>query len=109
MAVTILQSLKGINAYPIPLYTLQDIADSRGLNLESDASMEVRALPGFRLAKADLLMWLSKAPNVTQAGISYSFTDNDRANFRKQATAIYKDCGEAVPGAASYGYQGERL
>lgn len=108
MAVTILQSLKSINAYPIPMCTIQDIAESRGLTLESDASMEVRAQPGFRLAKADLLLWLSKAPNVSQAGISYNFTDNDRLNFRRQASAIYQDCGETLPGA-SYGYKGERL
>ncbi len=103
-----MQSLQGLNAYPIPAYTLQDIATARGLNLENDANLEVRATSGFRLAKADVLMWLSGAPDVSQAGISYSFTDNDRLNFRRQASAIYKDCGEALSGA-SYGYKGERL
>ncbi len=108
MAITTLQSLKSINAYPIPLCTIQDIAESRGLSLDLEASLQVRVQPNFRLAKADLLQWLSEAPNVTQAGISYNFTDNDRLNFRRQAVAIYKDCGEALPGA-SYGYKGELL
>ncbi|MDL2310127.1 hypothetical protein LJC39_03310 [Parabacteroides sp. OttesenSCG-928-B22] len=108
MAMTILQSLKSINAYPVPLCAIQDIAETRGLDVESDASLEIRAQASFRLAKADVLLWLSKAPNISQAGISYNFTDADRLNFRRQASAIYQDCGESLPGS-SYGYKGERL
>lgn len=108
MALTILQSLKSINAYPIPQCTLQDIAESRGFSLESEVTLELRSQRNFRLSKADVLLWLSKAPNISQAGISYNFTDNDRLNFRRQASAIYQDCGETMPGA-SYGYKGERL
>ncbi len=110
MAITILESLKSITGYPIPLSTLQDTAEARGLNLKEEASLEVRAQKSFRLAKADLLFWMSTAPNVSQAGISYNFTDNDRLNFKRQASTIYKDCGEELPGSSiSYGYKGERL
>lgn len=108
MATTILQSLASINAYPVPFPAIADIAESRGLNLEDEASTEVRAQPGFRLAKADVLWWLSEAPDVSQAGISYSFTESDKRNFKRQASAIYRGCGERAPGTA-HGYKGELL
>ncbi|MDR0657690.1 MAG: hypothetical protein LBG18_01925 [Mediterranea sp.] len=111
MAMTVLQSLKSITGYPIPLCTLQDVAEQRGINIESEATLEVRANNNFRLAKADVLFWLADAPDVSQAGISYNFTDTQRNNFRRQATEIYSDCGEPLPAgsADSSGYVGERF
>jgi hypothetical protein len=110
MEMTVLQSLKSVTGYPIPLCTIQDITEQRGINIESGSTIEVRATRGFRLAKADVLLWLSNAPNISQAGISYNFTDEDRRNFRRQATEIYEDCGEELPSAVdSLGYVGERF
>lgn len=107
--MTIQQSLKALNGYPVPVLTIQDIAESRGLNINDEASMEARSQTGYRLAKADVLWWLSKAPNVSQSGVSYAFTDKDRLNMRRQASAIYKDCGEELPEGSTFGYKGEYL
>jgi len=106
--MTVLQSLKSASAYPVPESALRDMAEARGLDPDGAADMGVRSRPGFRLAAADVLLWLSRAPNVTQAGVSYAFTDGDRLNFRRRASAVYRDCGEALPGA-TYGYKGERI
>lgn len=105
---TILYSLKSVSAYPIPLYTLQEIAENRGIDIEEEATVVTRTTQGFQLAKADIMYWLSKAPNISQAGSSYNFSDNDRLNFKRQANTIYKDCGEKLP-ESSFGYKGERL
>lgn len=105
---TILNSLKSVSAYPIPQCTLQDIAENRGLEPGKDVTPDVRRSNEFRLAKADVMYWLSKAPNVSQAGISYNFSDSDRLNFKRQANAIYRECGEKLP-ESSFGYKGERL
>ena len=109
MAMTILQSLKSMTGYPIPLCTIQNIAEQRGIDIEGEATLEVRATREFRLAKADVLFWLADAPDVSQAGRSYNFTDKQRDNFRRQATEIYEDCGEELPAgsADSLGYTGE--
>ena len=108
MATTILNSLKSISAYPIPLNTLQDIADERVVDMDALATAEVRACSEFQLAKADIYYWLSKAPNVSQAGISYAFSDRDRLNFKRQANAIYRRNGETSP-VKSFGYKGMRI
>lgn len=110
MANTNLDALKSVNAYPIPLRTLVETAERRNISLTDDASQESLNSKEYRLAKADLLLWLSLAPNITQGGQSYSFTDEQRKQFRKDAQAIYD---ELEPGAnavvATFGYKGDRL
>lgn len=105
--MTIIESLKCISGYPIPLNTLKDIAENRELKPDDEANQDARKSKEYRLAKADVLTWLSQAPNVSQVGISYNFSDTDRLNFRQQATAIYKDCGETPK--SIFGYKGSRL
>jgi hypothetical protein len=108
MATTIQNSLKSISAYPIPLNTLQDIAEERGIDIGGDVTLAVKASGAFQLAKADVFYWLSIAPNVSQAGISYTFSDSDRLNFKRRANAIYRRNGEVLP-VKSFGYKGKRI
>ena len=88
---TVLEALKGVNAYPVPLRTLTAIADKRGLSLTTEATQEVQKSKEYNLAVADLLMWLSIAPDVSQGGQSYSFTDEQRKQFRNRANSLYDD------------------
>lgn len=107
---TVLETLKGINAYPIPLRTLFELVEVRGLSLEETARHDTLVSKAYKLAKADLLLWLSFAPNITQGGQSYSFTDEQRQHFRNQAKALYDDCGEVSSTTKPiYGYKGSRL
>lgn len=107
---TVLESLKGVNAYPVPQSVIETMAAERGLQLDAALSPDILGSRAYRLVKADLLMWLSRAPDVTQEGISYSFTDEQRKDFRISASAIYKDCGDVTDKAGTiYGYKGSRL
>lgn len=107
---TVLESLKGINAYPIPLRSLVDAAEYRGLDMTAEATQEVMQTAAYKLTQADLLLWLSLAPNVTQGGQSYSFTDEQRVQFRNRANALYGECQEEGNKPKSiYGYKGSRL
>ena len=90
---TVLEALKGVNAYPVPLRTLTAIADKRGLSLTTNATQEVQKSKEYNLAVADLLMWLSIAPDVSQGGQNYSFTDEQRKEFRNRANSLYDDFG----------------
>ena len=106
----ILDNLKGINAYPVPLRTFNEIAAGRGLDLKGDTSLEVLRSKGYRLAKADVLMWLADAPNISQGGQSYTFSEEQRANFRRRADAIYAECEEdASLSKPKFGYKGKNL
>lgn len=107
---TILESLKGVNAYPVPLRTLVEIADRRGLSLTSEATQADLRGKDYKLATADLLLWLSLAPNISQGGQSYSFTDEQRQQFRNRANALFDEFGEETSSVQpTYGYKGSRL
>lgn len=107
----VIDTLKGINAYPVPLRTLVETAEKRGLDLDGEATAEILKGKAYNLARADLFLWLSLAPDISQGGQSFSFTDEQRTRLRNQAKALY---AEFEPdGAASqkpiYGYKGSRL
>ncbi len=106
----ILEALKGINAYPVPLRTLTEITEGRGLDLNGETSLEVLRGKAYRLAKADVLMWLSEAPNISQGGQSYSFSEEQRAYFRRKADALYNECEEEESlSKPKFGYKGNKL
>lgn len=110
MATTYLDALKSINAYPIPLRTLVETAERRNISLTAEASQESLHGKDYRLAKADLLLWLSLAPNISQGGQSFSFNEDQRIEMRREANSIY---GELEPTRAAvmptFGYKGDRL
>lgn len=108
--VTILSALQGINSYPVPLRTLTEIAQRRGVSLDADADSDALNGAAYNLCRADVLMWLSIAPNVTQGGQSYSFTDEQRTDLRNKAQQLYQDfeVEDNVP-KTIYGYKGSRL
>ncbi len=110
MARTILDALKGINAYPVPLHALEAIAERRGVWLMSEADARMLRSKEFNLAKADALLWLSLAPSVAQGGQSYSFTEEQRRQLKAEAHALYAAYEDADRKPKPvYGYKGSRL
>lgn len=109
--VTILDALRGVNAYPVPMRTLVETGTSRGLDLAMEADADVLRGKAYNLAVADILLWLSIAPNVTQGGQSYSFSDEQRLQLRNRANALYSEHGEdgTTTAKVMYGYKGSRL
>lgn len=110
--MTILEALRRVNAYPVPMGELQTIAIVRGLDLDAEADGATLRGGAFKLATADVLMWLSEAPNVSQDGISYSFLEEQRRKFKGRAQAIYGELAPDEIGAVSgvvYGYKGSVL
>jgi len=106
----VIESLKSINAYPVPAAAIETTTTMRGLDASAVVTAEILGSQPYRLAKADLLLWLSKAPNVAQGGINYSFTDEQRNAFRKEAQRIFADEGVTPPeNIVVYGYKGSRL
>ena len=106
----VLQSLKSLSSYPIPSVTLEDIADGVGLALDTELTQELRNSKDFKRAKARVFLFLSAAPNVSQGGISYSFSEEERKRFRLRAENIFEEIGDATSEAGvEYGYKGEDL
>ncbi len=107
---TVLEALRGINSYPIPLRTIKEVAERRVVDIYSETTLSMLKSREFNLCRADLLLWLSYAPNVTQGGQSYSFTDEQRLRMRNMAQQLYDELeeDEGLP-KTLYGYKGKRL
>ena len=97
----VIEALKGLNSYPVPLRTLVETAEKRGLNLDTETTAEILKGKAYNLA----------APDVSQGGQSYSFTDEQRTQLRNHAKALYKDFDDDSGSANKpiYGYKGSRL
>lgn len=105
------ESLKAATPYPVPASVFNTVALVRDVDLTQDSTLANLSSKEFRLANADLYKWLFLVPNVTQEGISYSFTNEDKKRFRSEANAIYEDLGEPIinENKTTYGYKGNRL
>ena len=75
--MNVLQSLRSLSSYPIPTATIEDVAEGVGLAIDTELTQELRKDKRFKRAQARVYMFLSEAPNVSQGGISYSFSDAD--------------------------------
>lgn len=109
---TVLTSLKGLSAYPVPAASIQSMADTRGLDLTATYTSEVGKSKAYRLTMADFYMWLVVAPSISQGGISYSFSAAEKNLFLKKAAAIYKELDPEsldAQGVVTYGYKGSSL
>lgn len=104
------QSLKGLSAYPVPPATLQNIAEETGIALQMEMTPELRAERGFKRAKALVYRFLSHAPNISQGGISYSFSEKEREHFSSMADKLFEQAGDDdALLRGEYGYIGEDL
>lgn len=107
--LTIVEALKRISSYPIPQATVLSVMASRGLSEGEVFTPEVQKRKEYNLATADLLNWLSLAPNVSQGGQSYSFSSEERKYMRQQASLLYDEFEDESPKKTIYGYKGSRL
>lgn len=108
--MTILESLKSLSGYPIPRLSLENIAEECGLSASEAATEEQRATKPFKRAKARVYILLSEAPDVSQGGITYSFSDEDKKRFRMQAEALLEEIGDDTSALSDeYGWMGEDL
>ena len=76
---SVIDILRGINAYPIPMNEIMGACQRRYLSYYDEATKDILDSKAFNLVKADLLLWLSIAPNISQGGQSYSFSDQQPA------------------------------
>lgn len=108
--MNVLQSLRSLSSYPIPTATIEDVAEGVGLAIDTELTQELRKDKRFKRAQARVYMFLSEAPNVSQVGISYSFSEEERRRFRLRAENLLEQIGDATSEAGvEYGYKGEDL
>lgn len=102
--------LQSVNAYPIPDNIIMEAGVRYGLDLEAESTQDIIQSSGYKLAKADVYTYLAGAPNVTQNGISFSFSEDQRKYFLNVASSIRTEEGvEDATSVQKYGYMGEYL
>lgn len=104
------QLLQSINAYPIPANIIMEAGIKYGLDIEAEATPEIINSSGFNLAKSDVYSYLAGAPNVTQNGVTFSFSEDQRKYFLNVSANIRGEEGVEDPTSGQkYGYVGEDL
>lgn len=118
MEITLTNHLQGLSAYPIPKRAIDIIAIRRDTTPDENVTYyrynDERLQRTVSLCEADVYAWLSMAPDVAQGGQSYSFSDAERAAFRRKANALYRACGEEESvisdgKTTAFGYKGDKL
>lgn len=110
--MTVRESLLAVSAYPIPMRTIEAISLKRGIALDDTVDYGILTAQNYRLALADLYVWLYFAPTVGQGGQSYSFSGEQRDWWKAQAIGIYEEYGaesELASLKGKYGYMGNKL
>lgn len=102
------ESLKAINSYPIPAYVLTKSAIRNGISLEEEVTSEILASREYRLMEADVYAFLAGAPDITQNGVNFSFSQEQRDWFLSMSNSIKEDFGVSdASSGQGYGYMGE--
>lgn len=104
--MTIQEALRSITNYPIPQRTLQRVAAGAGYLLDDVITAEEISSPPFKIAEARLKLWLASAPNISEGGVSFSFSESERRQLRSEAESILSEEGLQGP---RHGYKGEYL
>lgn len=100
--------LRSINSYPIPANVIAEAGIKYDVDTEADATPEILQSPGYQLCKADIYEYLASAPNISQNGISFSFSQDQREMFLSISSSIKKEQGVEDPvSGQGYGYMGE--
>lgn len=102
------KALISLTNYPIPMPVIENIMDSEGLDAETtETSKELRNGAAFKRCTAAVYSFLAKAPNVSQGGISYSFSEDERKRFAQIASSILSELGDQDETQIEVGYFGE--
>ena len=97
-----------MSSYPIPAATIDNIIDEAGLDAEAEITKKMRASNEFKKAKALTYAFLAEAPNITQGGISYTFSEDERSRFAKKSNSLLAELEEDEAGTdVQCGYIGE--
>ena len=103
----IIDALKALNNYPIPTSTVVNITEEAGLTATNEADAKTRKSNAFKKAKALTYQFLAEAPNISQGGINYSFSQAERDMFAKKASALLDEIGDEEGADFEVGYVGE--
>lgn len=102
---TIISALQSVSLYPIPTATVESALSANGLSGSDEATESVLNSSAFKRAKSSVYMFLSIAPNISQGGVSFSFTAKEKDMFRRMASELLAEADSI--GGECFGWMGE--
>jgi len=106
--MTILEVLSSINAFPIPTHTIERTCVDRVLLSSELYTKAIGESQAFELATADLYLYLSRQPSITEQEVGINQALQMKKDFLDAANAIYKKYGDGkLTGAGTFGFVGE--
>lgn len=94
--MTVREALRNSFPFAVKDSQIDVIAISRGLDLNDYFDSSVATSKSFDLAKADVIKTIVMTPNISEGGVSISFSD--KANMISIANMIYGAYGEPLLG-----------
>ena len=107
--MTVNQALRSTTTYPLSADFIASIAEGVGLSLDAEASADVMASNAYKHAQARIYLFLAEAPNVSQGGISFSFSESDRVRYESKGNRLLREVGASSASTKRFGYKGESL
>lgn len=105
--MTVAESLKSINIYPIPDGTIEKICTDRELTVDDDYDKELGESEGFQLATADTYFFLATNPNIVEQAVGLSFAAEEKKRLMAEADRIYGEYDDPKFSGNNYGFIGE--
>ena len=94
--MTIREALRNSFPFAVSNGTIDVIAVARDLDIDGEFDSSVASSRAYELSKADIIKSVAMSPNVSEGGVSISFSD--RQSMISIANEIYGRYGEALFG-----------
>jgi hypothetical protein len=101
------EALRAISNYPVPPFVINDITDEQGLNPDDDITPAIRQTTAFIKCKAAVYRFIADAPNISQGGISYNLSEDERSRMKIKADTMLDKIGASEKYSGPIGYIGE--
>ena len=107
--MTISESLKSLNTFPIPARTIERIGVDRVLVITADYTKIIGESEAYKLATADTYFFLGTAPNIVEQEVGLNSAIAIKKELLKEANKIYALFGDAKFSGKTYGMIGDNF
>lgn len=108
--MTISEALISLNSFPIPSSLIEKIGVERVLTVSGNYTLAVSQTEAYKLATADVYMWLYGQPVLKEQEVSISQAAEIKQGFLDIANDIYKTYDDPkYTGKGVYGFIGENF
>jgi len=101
--MTIAQALQSLNTYPVDALFIEKVGIDRGLDITADYVFS----EAYELATADIYMYLSTQPSISEQETSINNAISVKKAFADMANEIYGKYGDDKYTGIDYGFNGE--